>query len=195
LSLAIGRRGQNVRLASQLVGWSIDILTEETESERRTQEFVRLSELFVEALNVEEVIAHLLVTEGFASIEEVAFVPVDELASIEGFDEDIAAELRQRALDWLEERSASEDKAMKNLKVKDDLKSFDSLSAEHIISLAEQGVKTLDDLADLAADELIEMLPNAGFSESDANTIIMKARAHWFADEEAEQENDGEAKA
>jgi len=199
LSLAIGRRGQNVRLASQLVGWSIDILTEETESERRTQEFLRLSELFVDALNVEEVIAHLLVTEGFASIEEVAFVPVDELATIEGFDEDVATELRQRALDSLEERSAAEAKAMKKLKVKADLKDFEGgLSTEQIIKLAEQGIQTLDDLADLAADELTEMLPDALLTETQANDIIMKARAHWFADEEEatdEKEADGEADA
>ncbi len=199
LSLAIGRRGQNVRLASQLVGWSIDILTEEIESARRTEEFLRLSALFVDALNVEEVIAHLLVTEGFASIEEVAFVPVDELASIEGFDEDVATELRQRARDSLEERSANEAKAMKKLKVKADLKDFDGgLASEQIIKLAEQGIQTLDDLADLAADELTEMLPDANFTETQANDIIMKARAHWFADEEevtTEKEADGEADA
>src|SRR5207237_6623848 len=99
-----GRRGQNVRLASQLTGWSIDILTEAVESERRAQEFTNLSQLFVEALDVEEVIAHLLVTEGFTSIEEVAFIPVADLMSIEGFDENVAQELHNRARAWLESR-------------------------------------------------------------------------------------------
>src|SRR5690606_8699068 len=104
LSLAIGRRGQNVRLAAQLTGWSIDILTEEVESERRTQEFNRLSQLFIEALNVEEVIAHLLVSEGFSSVEEVAYVPVEDLANIEGFDEAVGEELKSRAQEYLNQK-------------------------------------------------------------------------------------------
>src|SRR5260370_14759006 len=104
LSLAIGRRGQNVRLASQLTGWDIDILTEAEESERRTEEFRTRSQLFIDALDIDDVIAHLLVTEGFGSLEEVAFVPVDDLAEIEGFDEDIAGELQERARPALERR-------------------------------------------------------------------------------------------
>ncbi len=188
LSLAIGRRGQNVRLASQLTGWSIDILTEEQESDRRTNEFKKLSQLFIDTLNVEEVIAHLLVTEGFSSIEEVAYVPIEDLATIEGFDEDVAEELRSRAQDWLNaEATALEDKLSK-LKVEDDLISLEGVSGELAVKLGEQGIKTRDDLADLAADEFLEMLPDIGMSEDQVNALIMKAREHWFAEEKAGDE-------
>lgn len=192
LSLAIGRRGQNVRMASQLTGWKIDILTEEAESDRRTDEFNTLSALFIEALNVEEVIAHLLVTEGFSSVEEVAYVPVDDLETIEGFDTDVATELRQRARDWLEEQQSKANAKMTELGMANDLVSFEGgLSAEQLITLGEQGIKTLDDLADLAGDELQEMLPEAKLREETANEIIMAARAHWFADEETANDNSG----
>lgn len=184
LSLAIGRRGQNVRLASQLCGWSIDILTEETESDRRNQEFNRLSELFIEALDVEEVIAQLLVTEGFTSIQEVAYVPVSELASIEGFDEDVAEELRNRAHDWLENEAASLRDKLSTLGMADDLAQFEGLSSEVLVKLGEAGVKTLDDLADLAADEFMEMVPDSGLNEKTINEIIMRARQHWFDGEQ-----------
>ncbi len=183
LSLAIGRRGQNVRLASQLTGWSIDILTEEAESDRRTQEFHRLSNLFVDALNVEEVIAHLLVTEGYTSIEEVAYVPMADLASIEGFDEDIAEELRNRARDWLEAESTKLKEQIDALGIKEDLSNFEGLSGEVLIKLGNAGVKSLDDFADLSADEFIEMIPDSGMNERTINEMIMKARAHWFEDE------------
>ena len=186
LSLAIGRRGQNVRLASQLIGWSIDILTEEIESERRTQEFHKLSEMFVSALNVEEVIAHLLVTEGFSMVEEVAYVPVEDLAAIDGFDADVAEELRQRAADWLESTGEETRAKIKELGIKDDLVSLEGVENELLIKLGEAGVKTRDDLADLAADEFAEMIPESGMNEDKINQLIMKARAHWFADEEAE---------
>src|SRR4029079_490293 len=106
LSLAIGRRGQNVRLASQLSGWDIDILTEAEESERRTEEFRTRSQMFIDALDIDDVIAHLLVTEGFTSVEEIAYVPITELAGIEGFDEDVAGELQQRAQAFLERQNA-----------------------------------------------------------------------------------------
>jgi N utilization substance protein A len=180
LSLAIGRRGQNVRLASQLCGWTIDILTEETESDRRNLEFNRLSDLFIQALDVEEVIAQLLVTEGFTSIQEVAYVPVSELASIEGFDEDVAEELRNRARDWLENEAASVRDALSKLGVSDELAQFDGLSTEVLVKLGEAGVKTLDDLADLAADEFMEIVPDSGMNEKTINDIIMRARQHWF---------------
>lgn len=186
LSLAIGRRGQNVRLASQLTGWSIDILTEETESNRRSAEFNRLSNLFVDALNVEEVIAHLLVTEGFTSIEEVAYVPMSDLASIEGFDEDVAEELRNRARDWLEAEAAKLSEKLETLGVSEDLSSFEGISGDVLVKLAEGGVKTLDDLADLSADEFLEMVPESGMNERTVNELIMRARQHWF---------DGENKA
>src|SRR5499433_2807686 len=119
LSLAIGRRGQNVRLASQLTGWDIDILTEEEESERRSEEMRTRSQMFIEALDVDDVIAHLLVTEGFTTIEEVAFVPVEELASIEGFDETVAGELQERAKHFLEEQAIKAEARRKELGVGD----------------------------------------------------------------------------
>ncbi len=184
LSMAIGRRGQNVRLASQLTGWGIDILTEEQESDRRTEEFNRLSNMFIEALNVEEVIAHLMVTEGFTSVEEVAYVPVEELAQIEGFDEDVAGELRQRAREFLEEQQAAAEGKMKELGMSDDLINFEKLDNVVLARLGEKGIKTLDDLADLAADELREMLPDLKMREDQLNEIIMAARAHWFEDEQ-----------
>lgn len=180
LSLAIGRRGQNVRLAAQLTGWNIDILTEETESERRTQEFNRLSQLFVEALNVEEVIAHLLVTEGFSSVEEVAYVPVEDLASIEGFDEAVGEELRNRANEYLKNKEAEQTKKLKDLGVNDDLIKFDGLNLDIVTRLAENDVKSLDDFAGLATDEFFEIVPKSGMSRDEIETMIMQLREKWF---------------
>jgi transcription termination/antitermination protein NusA len=184
LSLAIGRRGQNVRLASQLTGWDIDILTEAEESERRQEEFRTRSKMFIEALDVDDVIAHLLVTEGFASVEEVAFVPINELAGIEGFDEDVAGELQQRARVFLDEQNAKLEAQRKELGVSDEIAAIPGVTPALLVALGEKGVKALDDLADLAGDELIEMAGTAVKLEPDeANAIIMAARAHWFADE------------
>ncbi|MBY0355922.1 MAG: transcription termination factor NusA [Rickettsiales bacterium] len=185
LSLAIGRRGQNVRLASQLTGWSIDILTEETESERRSQEFNKLSNMFITALNVEEVIAHLLVTEGFATIEEVAFVPIEEMATIEGFDEEVAQELRNRANDWIDSQDKEFRTKTKELGITDDLATLQGLDNKLIIALGEQSIKTRDDLADLSIDEFKELLPESGLKDAEINELIMAARAHWFEGEEA----------
>ena len=184
LSLAIGRRGQNVRLASQLCGWRIDILTEEEESERRAGEFNRLSEVFVNALNVEEVIAHLLVTEGFSSVEEVAFVPSEDLSTIEGFDEDIATELQSRARNWIEQQRIETQERLREMGVKEDLVEFEGMSNEDLLKLAENGVKTLDDFADLARDEYKEFLPKSLLSDDEIDELIMRARAHWFEGEE-----------
>ncbi|HVJ55109.1 MAG TPA: transcription termination factor NusA [Aliidongia sp.] len=187
LSLAIGRRGQNVRLASQLTGWDIDILTEAEESERRTEEVKSRSSMFIEALDVDDVIAHLLVTEGFSSVEEVAYVPLDDLASIEGFDEDVAGELQARARNFIEEQNQIYDGRRRELGVADDLAELEGLSPAMVAKLGESGVKTLDDLADLAGDELVETLKDAvKITEEQANTIIMAARAHWFAEEGGE---------
>jgi transcription termination/antitermination protein NusA len=184
LSLAIGRRGQNVRLASQLTGWDIDILTEAEESERRQEEFRTRSSMFIEALDVDDVIAHLLVTEGFTSVEEVAFVPVAELASVEGFDEDVASELQQRARVFLKEQNERFELRRKELGVSDEVAAVNGMAPGLLVALGEKGIKTLDDLADLAADELIEMAaPAFKLEEAEANDIIMAARAHWFADE------------
>src|SRR5881394_1181089 len=190
LSLAIGRRGQNVRLASQLTGWDIDILTEAEESERRTEEFRTRSQLFIDALDIDEVIAHLLVTEGFGSLEEVAFVPVDELAGIEGFDTDIASELQERARQALERRDSEYEERYKSLGVSDELVALEGLTPGMLVTLGEGGIKTLDDFADLAGDELLEMLSasdkgGAKLELEEANALIMKARAHWFEGDEA----------
>jgi N utilization substance protein A len=184
LSLAIGRRGQNVRLASMLTGWAIDILTEAEESERRQEEFRTRSALFVEALDVDDVIAGLLVTEGFTKVDEVAAVAVEDLGAIEGFDEAIAEELQSRAQDWIARRDAAYDAKRREMGVADDIAAFEVLSPAMLVALGEKGVLTLDDLADLAGDELVEILGKDEMSEETANAIIMKAREHWFAGEE-----------
>jgi N utilization substance protein A len=155
LSLAIGRRGQNVRLASQLSGWDIDILTEAEESERRQKEFNERSNNFMESLDVDEVIAQLLASEGFASVEEIAYVEPHEIASIEGFDEDTAVEIQNRALEFLERRETELDNKRRELGVEDDLASVEGLSKAMLVALCENGVKTLEDLADCATDDLV----------------------------------------
>jgi len=184
--IAIGRRGQNVRLASQLTGWNIDIISESQESDRRNEEFRSLTDMFVDRLNVEEMIAQLLATEGFSSVEELADTPLDEIAAIQGFDEEIAAALKERADQTLEEEAEQLRETCETLGLTQELVDFEPLSIQSIIKLGEQGVKSLDDLADLAADELIELLPEAGLSAEGAGEIIMAARAHWFADEETD---------
>ena len=200
LSLAIGRRGQNVRLASMLTGWDIDVITEEQESERRAEEFKTRSALFMEALDVDDVIAHLLVAEGFTDVEEIVETPVDELNQIEGFEEEISIELQNRASAWLEAKQKELDEKQEELGMSDDLMEADGLRADQLLILGEKGIKTLDDLADLASDELIELLGEGQITEQDANAVIMKAREHWFAEENAqaeaaEAEAEAEAKA
>ncbi|MBT5414157.1 MAG: transcription termination/antitermination protein NusA [Rhodospirillaceae bacterium] len=199
LSLAIGRRGQNVRLASQLSGWDIDILTEAEESERRQTELRTRSQAFIEALDVDDVIAHLLVTEGFSSVEEIAFVPIEDLASIEGFDEAIAEELRDRAQNFLVEEEERNQTRLGELTVSPDLLEVPGLTTAMLVTLGEAEIKSRDDLADLASDELVDaeegILRDYGMSEEEANAVIMAARAHWFADEETGEapEEAGEA--
>lgn len=183
LSLAIGRRGQNVRLAAQLTGWAIDIMTEGQESERRANEFRAATQLFVEALNVDDMIADLLVTEGFANVESVAFMPVEELAEIEGFDGGIAEELRERAREYLIRRNEELDRRRIELGVEDRVAAIEGLSPAMQVKLGEGGVKTLDDLADLASDELVEMVGADSLDEETAGAIVMSARAHWFGDD------------
>lgn len=183
LSLAIGRRGQNVRLASMLTGWDIDILTEAEESARRAEEFKLRSSLFMEALDVDEVIAHLLVAEGFTKVEEIAEAELSELNTIEGFTEDVSSELQNRAIAWLEEIEKELQKKQVELGIQQDLVEFEGLTTQQIVKLGEAGVKTKDDLADLAADELIEIV-GADMTMATANDLIMLARADWFAEEE-----------
>src|SRR3954452_6378730 len=185
LSLAIGRRGQNVRLASQLTRWDIDILTEAEESERRQEEFRRRTGLFVDALDVDDVIAGMLVTEGFTTIEELAYVPLDELADIEGFDESVAEELIRRAQAFLVQRDEQFTERRVELGVSEEVASIEVLTPQMLVALGEKGVKTLDDLADLASDELIEIVGADNMDEAVANDVIMAARAHWFEGEEA----------
>lgn len=194
LSMAIGRRGQNVRLASMLSGWDLDIMTEAEESERRAQEFNTRSALFMEAMDVDDVIAHLLVVEGFTSVEEIVETPVDELNAIEGFEEEISIELQNRAKAFLEAKQKELDEKQAELGLKDDLMAAEGLRPEQIIKLGEQDIKSLDDLADLAGDELVEMLGENAITEKDANEVIMAAREKlgWFSDS-ADVETEGGA--
>ncbi|HEX8388409.1 MAG TPA: transcription termination factor NusA [Sphingomonas sp.] len=211
LSLAIGRRGQNVRLASQLTGKAIDILTEADASEKRQREFVERTDTFQNELDVDETLAQLLVAEGFTQLEEVAYVEIDELASIEGFDEDLAQELQSRAQEALERREQANRDERRALGVEDALADMPYLTEAMLVTLGKAGIKTLDDLADLATDELVEkkrveprrrnddapkrpepkggILSAYGLSDEQGNEIIMAARAHWFEDEEPKQED------
>jgi len=190
LSLAIGRRGQNVRLASQLTGWQIDILTETQESERRQKQFAETTQLFQDALDVDEVIAQLLATEGFVSVEDVAFVEPHEIAEIEGFDEDTADELQTRAREFLEKEAAELDAKRRELGVEDGVLEIEGITLPMTVSLGENDVKTVEDLAGLVPDDLRgwfetkdgERVRQAGALESfnltpeDAETLIMRAR-------------------
>ncbi|MFZ1989868.1 MAG: transcription termination factor NusA [Alphaproteobacteria bacterium] len=190
LSLAIGRRGQNVRLASQLTGWDIDILTEKEESERRQEEFKAKSQMFIETLDVDEVIAQLLVSEGFTELDEVAYVDLHELAQIEGFDEDTALELQTRAREYLDRKREEQDQERKSLGVTDDLANHEGLTLPMVIALGKGGVKTLEDFAGLTPDELIGwtepskegrtkhegLLESFGVNSDTATNLIMNAR-------------------
>jgi N utilization substance protein A len=198
LSLAIGRRGQNVRLASQLTGWDIDILTEQEESERRQAEFEKRTKMFMETLNVDETVGQLLASEGFNSVEELAFVEPKELTSIEGFDEDTAAELQQRAHDYLAQIEAELDAKRTELGVEDALKEVPGITTKMLVALGENGVKTVEDLAGCATDDLAgwterqngETKHEAGFldgfelSREDCEALIMQARlkAGWVTE-------------
>ncbi len=185
LSLAIGRRGQNVRLASQLTNWYIDILTESEESEKKQEEFKTRSNIFIESLNIDDVIAHLLVAEGFVNLEDVAQCDLEELSSIQGFDNELAKELIERATEFLSIESKEIEKKLTDLKVKDDLRNFEYLNQKMILKLAEKKILTLDDLGELDSEELLNILKSDGIEDEQASgEIIMAARAHWFDDEE-----------
>ena len=189
-SIAIGRRGQNVKLAAQLLGCDIDVLTEEQEQERRSNENKVRSQRFMEALDVDEMIAHLLIAEGFSNVDEIAMVELSELSEIEGFDEDVAKELQSRAKEYVEKRDREFAEKSKALGLDEKLQGIEGLDRDMLLTLAGKGIKTIDDLADLAADELIELLGEDVISIQEANRIIMAARQHWFDAEE--QENAGE---
>jgi N utilization substance protein A len=196
LSLAIGRRGQNVRLASQLTGWQIDIITESQDSERRQREFSERTSLFQEALDVDEVIAQLLVTEGFATVEDLAFVEPYEISDIEGFDEETADELQARARDWLDKLAAVLDAKRVELGVEDAVMAVPGVTGPIAVALGEGGVKTVEDLADLATDEIRGgyevkngervkvpgVLESFNLPQAEAEMLILQARvaAGWI---------------
>jgi N utilization substance protein A len=209
LSLAIGRRGQNVRLASQLTGWDIDILTEAEESERRQKEFIERTQAFMEALDVDEVVGQLLASEGFRSIEELAFVESGEVASIEGFDADTALEIQNRARDYLARIEAEQDARRKELGVADELREIEGVTTAMMVKLGENDVKTVEDLAGCATDDLVgwtekrngETVKETGYldgldvSRDEAEAMVMRARvkAGWVSEDElqaASEENE-----
>ncbi|MBF0370802.1 MAG: transcription termination/antitermination protein NusA [Magnetococcales bacterium] len=187
LSLAIGRRGQNVRLASDLTGWRINLITEQEDAASRTEEFHLLAQSFMEHLDLDEEVAGALIQEGFSTLEEVAYVPLEELAGIEGFDEEIAQELRNRAREQLLQKALETEERKEELSIDPSLSQFDGLPESLLIPLAEKGISTLDDLADLASDELVELTDSAVGLE-DASNVILEARrqAGWFDDEPGE---------
>jgi N utilization substance protein A len=218
LSLAIGRRGQNVRLASQLTGWDIDIMTEQEESERRQTEFTDNTATFINALNVDEMVAQLLASEGFGSVEEVAYVDLDEIAGIEGFDEETAEELQARAREFLEKLEQELDEERKKLGVSDDLRGIDGITTAMMVTLGKEDIKSLEDFAGCAVDDLCGWterkdgevqrfegaLKDFKVSRADAEQMIMQARikAGWVTEEdlapkveESEAETEGESEA
>jgi len=180
LSLAIGRRGQNVRLASSVTGWDIDILTVDQESERRNEEFKKLSQIFISSLDVDEVIAHLLVTEGFSSVEDVSMVTSEELSSIEGFDENLAKELKTRAKSFLKKDEEDNLIKAKEMGADEFLINETPFTSKQLITLIDSNIKTRDNLADLASDELIEIIGDKVLETEKADEIIINARKHWF---------------
>ena len=175
LAMSIGRGGQNVKLASELTGWKINIMTVDEAEQKHEEEFSKVRELFIQALDVDEEVASVLVQEGFNTLEEVAYVPLDEMLEIEAFDEDTVNELRNRARDALLTMELAREEKVES--VSQDLRSLDGLTPELIGKLAEGDIHTRDDLAELAVDELVEM---TGVSEEEAKALIMKAREHWF---------------
>jgi N utilization substance protein A len=212
LSLAIGRRGQNVRLASQLTGWNIDILTEAEESERRQKEFAERSTSFMNALNVDEVVGQLLASEGFRTVEELAYVEPAEVAGIEGFDEETAAEIQNRAREHLAMIEAANDARRKELGVEDAVKEIDGVNSAMLVAFGENDIKTVEDVAGCATDDLIGwterkngevqrfdgILKDFELSKEEAEAIVTAARvkAGWIEEAPAAPEaEEGEAAA
>jgi N utilization substance protein A len=175
LAIAIGRGGQNVRLASELTGWKINIMDANESAQKQAEETDTIRKLFMEKLDVDQEIADILFAEGFTSLEEVAYVPIQEMLEIESFDEDTVNELRTRAKDALLTMEIAREESVEE--VSQDLRDLEGLSPELIGKLADAGVHTRDELADLAVDELTDI---TGQSEDEAKTLIMKAREHWF---------------
>ena len=181
LSLAIGRRGQNVRLASELSKWYIDVISESEESEKRQEEISEITKIFIEALDVDDVIAHLIVAEGYSSIEDISNTSIDELNNIEGFEEELSIELKERAQNYVNFQNENVEKKLKSSGIDTKLYEFSHLSKIDILTLVENDIKTLDDLADLDSEELFTLLGKKVFNnENEAGEIIMEARKHWF---------------
>ncbi|MCZ7470629.1 MULTISPECIES: transcription termination factor NusA [Rhizobium/Agrobacterium group] len=211
LSLAIGRRGQNVRLASQLTGWDIDIMTEQEESERRQKEFNERTALFMDALDVDEMVGQVLASEGFAQVEELAYVDLGEISSIEGFDEDTADEIQTRAREYLERLEAEMDAKRKELGVADELRQIDGLTSQMMVALGEDGIKTIEDFAGCAADDLVGwserkdgetkkfegIFSKLDVSRVEAENMVVQARllAGWITAEDLASEEEANAEA
>ncbi|WP_137156904.1 transcription termination factor NusA [Rhizobium sp. FKL33] len=206
LSLAIGRRGQNVRLASQLTGWDIDIMTEAEESERRQKEFNERTKLFMDALDVDEMVGQVLASEGFAQVEELAFVDSSEISSIDGFDDETAEEIQSRARDFLDRLEAEMDAKRRELGVEDELYKIDGLNASMLVALGQDGIKTIEDFAGCAADDLVGwtekkngetkryegLFSKLDISRTDAEAMIVQARlaAGWITEEDLAREQE-----
>jgi N utilization substance protein A len=182
LAIAIGRSGQNVRLASELTGWTINLMTEEESTKKQEEESTRVRELFMQRLDVDEEVANILIQEGFATLEEVAYVPINEMHEIEAFDENTVNELRSRARNALLVQAIASEEKVEG--VEQNLLQLEGMDTQLAAKLAEGGVKTRDDLADLALDELAEM---TGIDEERAKILIMAARAHWFEQDDPAQ--------
>ncbi|KJF68783.1 MULTISPECIES: transcription termination factor NusA [Rhizobium] len=211
LSLAIGRRGQNVRLASQLTGWDIDIMTEQEESERRQKEFNERTALFMEALDVDEMVGQVLASEGFAQVEELAYVDLDEISSIDGFDDDTADEIQTRAREYLERLEAEMDAKRKELGVTDELRQIDGLTSQMMVALGEDGIKTIEDFAGCAADDLVGwserkdgetkkfegIFSKLDVSRVEAENMVVQARllAGWITAEDLASEEEADVEA
>lgn len=183
LAQAIGRGGQNIRLASELTGWELNVMTTDAASEKQQEEAEQSMQLFIDELGVDEDLAGVLVDEGFGSIEEVAYVPVDEMLAIEGFDEDIVEALRQRAKDVLLTKALTSEEELEKAQPADDLLNMDGMDRDTAVLLANNGIITMEDLAEQAVDDLLEI---EGMEEERAAELIMTARAPWFAEEDAE---------
>jgi N utilization substance protein A len=175
LAIAIGRSGQNVRLASELTGWQINIMTAEESLQKQEGEQSSIREKFMEKLDVDEEVANILISEGFSSLDEIAYVPMNELLEIEAFDEQTVEELRDRARNALLTEAIAREESLET--VERELLELDSMDVELATRLAGNGIRTRDDLGELAVDELVEL---TGVSEDRAKTLIMSARAHWF---------------
>lgn len=176
LAQAIGRNGQNIRLASELTGWELNILTEEESDQKNKDEYTSVSQLFIEKLDVDEDVADILVQEGFSSIEEVAYVPMEEMSQIEAFDEDTVKELRSRASAAILTAAIAKEETVAD--PAEDLKSMDGMDIDMAKLMASKGIVTMEDLAELSVDELLDIIK---MDEEKAKTLIMTARAPWFA--------------